>query len=67
MSLLKYLDHKSIYVLRYMFNFMEIEDGLDIIQSTAVLGLGVKRNQIIIVDAFDANKLGKEDSLDEYL
>lgn len=60
MSLLKYLDHKSIYVLKYMFNFEKKENGLDLIRSTAMLGLEVKRNQFIIVDAFDDSKLGKE-------
>ena len=60
LSLMQFLDHKSIYVLKYMFNFEQKEDGLDIIRSTAYLGFEVKRNQIIIVDAFDEDKLGKE-------
>lgn len=60
MSLIEFIDHKNIYVLGYRFNFEETEDWMDIKRTPAVLGFGVKRNILNIVDAFDITKLRKE-------
>ena len=55
------IDHRTIYFLRYGFNFEIDEDEyLDIKETPATVMLQVKRNHINVIDAYDVNKLRKE-------
>lgn len=57
-SLIKFIDHKSIYILGYGFNFeLDEEQNLHLRESAGTAGFTVKRNIINIIDAFDLNKL----------
>jgi hypothetical protein len=57
------LDHKTIYVLNYGFNFQPAEDDPNMVElknSPAIIELELRRNHVNIVSAYDIDKLRKE-------
>ena len=57
------LDHKTVYVLDYGFNFQPAEDDPGMVElknSPAIIELDMNRNHVNIITAYDINKLRKE-------
>lgn len=62
-SLIQFIDHRSVYILGYSFNFeLDEEQNYHLKETVGTAGFTVRRNIINVVDAFDLNKLlqGKE-------